>query len=62
MSMAACEYVSVSSQSDTETADLTREAQEIADTTSPTPNIQSWPAYALDGASIMIWLTKCRGS
>lgn len=31
MSMAAGEYVSVSSQSDTETADLAREAQEIAD-------------------------------
>ena len=31
MSMAAGEYVSVSSQSDTETADLAREAQELAD-------------------------------
>ncbi|KAK0331393.1 hypothetical protein LTR94_029118, partial [Friedmanniomyces endolithicus] len=31
MSMAAGEYVSVSSQSDTEAADLAREAQEIAD-------------------------------
>lgn len=31
MSMAAGEYVSVSSQSDTETADLAREAQEIAE-------------------------------
>ena len=35
MSMAAGEYVSVSSQSDTETADLARERKELAETPGP---------------------------
>ena len=61
MSMAAGEYVSVSSQSDTEAADLAREAQEIADNPD-TEHSELAGIYIFAGALIMIWLTKSRGS
>ena len=50
MSMAAGEYVSVSSQSDTEQADLARERKELSD--SPASNSMSLPKFTSSAASI----------
>ena len=60
MSMAAGEYVSVSSQSDTERADLVRERQEL----SRTPNLSSMslPISTSSVASIGILRGKSPGS
>ena len=50
MSMAAGEYVSVSSQADTEQADLERERQELA--TDGEPSTRNWPRSTSIAASI----------
>ena len=50
MSMAAGEYVSVSSQSDTEQADLARERKELSET--PGSNLMSLPKSTSSVASI----------
>lgn len=54
MSMAAGEYVSVSSQSDTEAADLARERRELAEQPEaelPRPSSTSWLRFTSRGAS-----------
>ena len=53
MSMAAGEYVSVSSQSDTEQADLARETQDCA--TTPPSSMRNWPRSTSAAASTAPW-------
>jgi VIT1/CCC1 family predicted Fe2+/Mn2+ transporter len=45
MSMAAGEYVSVSSQSDTEKADIARETKELGEQNSQNSKSKSWPIF-----------------
>lgn len=60
MSMAAGEYVSVSSQADTENADLERERRELAED-EPTER-RSWPPSTWSAGSPPTWRSRWPGS